>query len=285
MTTASNPLAAAIRSAGRANNDIGRLFARIGTSAHPRGAILAAYRNARRAMPAALRERNPVVAANEVLQGLKAVVMMHTRTVLGMAQELGQAEAARQLGFYGLGVSVIPVGLYSQFDSAIMVIANHMDTQAATIRAIVATGGDPALVIGDDNRIGALRPGDITAAAAFWAASLVWNAFSLTVGAAGEGKFSKQAVAAIDNRTTDCCLRVHAQVVKLPEKFHLTGTPRYADHMDWSPFHGWCRTSIALYLPEYDDGLTEAMRTSAQVVLDERSRGVYNDRHPADAYS
>jgi hypothetical protein len=33
-----------------------------------------------------------------------------------------------------------------------------------------------------------------------------------------------------------------------------------------------------------DDGLTEEMQVSAEIVLDERSRGIFKKRHPANAY-
>ena len=61
--------------------------------------------------------------------------------------------------------------------------------------------------------------------------------------------------------------------------------PAYACELDWPPFHAWCRTSVALYLPKFDDGLTARMEKSANIVLDERNKGIYRDRHPADAFS
>ncbi len=68
------------------------------------------------------------------------------------------------------------------------------------------------------------------------------------------------------------------------QPFHLEGTPRFADELDWSPFHYYCRTSIALYLPEYDDGITARMQLSASTVLEERANGIWQDRDPADAF-
>jgi hypothetical protein len=41
-----NPLTKAIRSGDKANDEIGKSFARMGTSENPRGFVLAAYRNA-----------------------------------------------------------------------------------------------------------------------------------------------------------------------------------------------------------------------------------------------
>jgi hypothetical protein len=49
--------------------------------------------------------------------------------------------------------------------------------------------------------------------------------------------YKKQAIAAIDQNTTDCCLRVHGQIQPLDKPFILEGTPRYADKVDAPPFH------------------------------------------------
>jgi hypothetical protein len=112
------------------------------------------------------------------------------------------------------------------------------------------------------------------------------DAWDLIVQEYGHGRgFKKQAVAAIDARTTDCCLKVLGQVVDLKAKFYLTGEPRYADYLDAPLFHWYCRTSQVLYLPEYDDGLSALMQSSAKKVLDERAAGQRIDRHPADAFS
>jgi hypothetical protein len=88
---------------------------------------------------------------------------------------------------------------------------------------------------------------------------------------AGENPFRRQAIAAIDHLTTDCCLRVHGQIVGLEEDFTLAGTPRYADELRDPPFHDWCRTSVALYSAEYDDDLTAQMRDAAKAELDARA--------------
>jgi hypothetical protein len=93
-----------------------------------------------------------------------------------------------------------------------------------------------------------------------------------------------KVVTALDHRMTDCCLRTHGQVVGFQDKFRLTGTPRFADELEWTPFHHLCRTSIVLYLPGYDDGLTEQMRASADKVLDERARGINKYRHLSSAF-
>ena len=130
-----------------------------------------------------------------------------------------------------------------------------------------------------------LRPYDVIITAAFWLAWLFWDGFSNQAGRSRKaGEFSKQVVAALDHRTTDCCLRAHGQVVSFSQKFKLTGTPRFADELEWTPFHHYCRSSIVLYLPGYDDGLTERMVKDARTVLEERARGINKYRHPSSAY-
>jgi hypothetical protein len=59
--------------------------------------------------------------------------------------------------------------------------------------------------------------------------------------------YKKQAIATVDEKTTDCCLRVHGQIQPLDKPFHLVGEPRFADKIDNPPFHWYCRTAQALY--------------------------------------
>jgi len=82
----------------------------------------------------------------------------------------------------------------------------------------------------------------------------------------------KQAIAVVQSRTTDCCLRVHGQIVDVDEPFTLTGTPRFADRMQHPSFHWNCRTAVGMYHPSFESGgLTTAnMRSSAQAELRRR---------------
>lgn len=82
----------------------------------------------------------------------------------------------------------------------------------------------------------------------------------------------KQAIAAIGRTTTDCCLRVHGQIVGVSEPFVLTGTPRFADRMMAPSFHWNCRTSVAMYHPAFERGglTTAGMVKSAQAELKKR---------------
>lgn len=89
----------------------------------------------------------------------------------------------------------------------------------------------------------------------------------------GETQVQKQAIAAIQGRTTDTCLRVHGQIRDVGEPFDLTGTPRFADRMMSPSFHWNCRTSVAMYHPLFERGglTTSNMRSSAQAELRRRA--------------
>lgn len=113
-------------------------------------------------------------------------------------------------------------------------------------------------------------------------ASLVWgewNGGRQLVYQAAEAQseiiYRRQAIAAIDKRTTQCCLNVHGQIVDMDKPFKLTGTPRYGSELMWAPFHWRCRTSIVLYHEAMEAvGITtSAMRTLARLEEAARSRG------------
>lgn len=123
----------------------------------------------------------------------------------------------------------------------------------------------------------------------------LWGAVSGAIGvifaginAASEARLERQAIAAIDEKTTDCCLRVHGQIVGQDQPFHLTGTPRFADYVPSPPFHWFCRTATAIYhvAMEAVGVSTETMRTAArdELAARERTKGRV-EIHPAHAMS
>lgn len=80
----------------------------------------------------------------------------------------------------------------------------------------------------------------------------------------------KQAMAAISGRTTRTCLAVHGQIQELDDPFILTEEPRFARKQQSSPFHWNCRTAIAPYLGQFEEGsnlTTAAMRAQARQAL------------------
>jgi len=285
LPKAGNPLRLALRQGIRAVNDLGVLFGRLGNTDHPNSQTLVAYRAANRALADTLKSGGGLGAVRDITRQLRIGVRAGVTPVFHAAAEQGYTNAARQLAIYKTPLPDRP-DLTLLIGSAYEVIDTTLQKQEAAITALMLSGADEGLITGDDTRQGVLRASEVVMAGAFWVASLWWDSFSQTADAAGAagGGFDKQAVAALDARTTDCCLRVHGQVQSLAAPFHLDGTPRYADEIDWPPFHGWCRTSGVLYQATYDDGLTEPMRASADTVLAERAAGIFKDRHPADAF-
>jgi len=273
-----NPLAVAQAQAARDNKALDALFARyIGSAEHPRGRVLVAYRNARRAMMSALQEPGlrRGLAVREVLDGLRRELAAAGSLLYQEAASRGHDSAQRQVRAYLADDPTFPwIGDQADTGPLVMGWLAQVDAQLAVLEAL-AQGGDLALLLGDDNRVGAMSPAPLATEAAWWAAiALLTGIRAYLYGRDGRGReraqYNKQAVAAIDHRTTDCCLRVHGQVQALDTPFRLTGEPRFADRLDWPPFHWWCRTSVALYLPKYDDELTVQMRGAARRELDAR---------------
>ena len=100
--------------------------------------------------------------------------------------------------------------------------------------------------------------------------------------------YQRQACCAIDERTTNCCLNVHGQIVEMKGKFHLIGYPSFAMFMENPPFHWYCRTAIVLYHAKMDDyGIsTQMMENYAKMELLARATtGQVVEIHPAHATS
>lgn len=284
--------AAAVRSALRAGDRIGRLISRLGTAEHPRGEVLSAYRNAERGLGEILRLRSGFAQNDmrEVLGGLRRDVGQTVRQALSDARVVGQDEARRQAEAWGYG----SVGVVGSVDTGAMETAwlAVVDAQIAAATALVATGADAGEIVGDDSRAGVLRPAVVVAEGGRWIAGAVSAAmigwWGQVIGSRGREVWFHQAVAAIDERTTDCCLRVHGQVQRLERPFELRGTPRYADKLAHPPFHWYCRTAEALlHEDQVGDRLTREMVDAALAELGARGPEGRNrvEIHPGHARS
>jgi len=282
---------ATIRAAERTTRDLRALFGRaLGTKEHPRGRILAAYRNAHRALRDVFRRARGAQAmgeVREVLTALRRDVQDAGTGALDAAIAIGrrQAEVERQVW------ELDPLDPTTPNTRAMMDgWLSTVDGQTAFAMAVIATEGDPALILGSETRTGRLRASDTTRAGAHWIAAAAMGALWVSLQGPQERSkmtYDKQVIATIDERTTDCCLQAHGQIVPFEDDFKLTGTPRYADEMDWSPFHDYCRTSIAMVpsaLPE--DDLTRQMRDAARAELMAREEtGELVEIHPSHARS
>ena len=247
-----------------------RLFARvIGSREHPRGAVLNAYRRARKLA------RGPVQAHDAL--GLALVLRQLRRELTNIALEATQEAQARGIESAALQVRAYdptlalatPVTPASTF--AALWLAPLEQQEQELVGLLRLPGEHTTEILGDNQRAGLFTPAPLM----IWAA----RALALTLQTAQreswmilEAGWYKQAIAAIDERTTDCCLRVAGQIQPLGGLFKLHGTPRFADEMDWSPFHWNCRTSICLYRHEFDDDLTAKLRRDVEKERERREK-------------
>lgn len=288
---ASNPLERAHEQAAKDTHKLGRLFHSVGSSERPNTEMLRAHKAATVALRATLGQRTNRIGSRvgsipeirRIMGDLRRDTKRAVMPILHDATREGHESALRQLAIYRLRVVPASQDMTEAVNAAYDVVDTTLQRREAAIVANVLAGADYGLIYGDETRQGLMLPFEIVGAAAFWIASLFWGSFSNTAGDVLGTQTKKQAVAGLDERTTDCCLRVHGQVVDFSAKFHLTGTPRFLDDIDWPPFHWYCRTSGALYLERYDDGITQRMRDSADIILAERARGRKKERHPASA--
>ena len=266
----------AVRAAVGTARELRVLFGKLGTEEHPRGAVLSAYRNTRFAMRDVMR-RNPqrrAVQGARVLDGLRTTVSGLARGMLLQAEQLGAVQAQQELIAYGVELPV-RTQIASELQAAHDAWMSAVDLQISGSIAALQMGWGATTILGDEEQIGLLNPAGVVRGGARWLAVIALLAWQAQVDAAQQQQritFVRQAVAAIDERTTDCCLRVHGQTAGLRKDFRLTGTPRFANRMRDPPFHWWCRTSVCLVRPEdADDALSQAMRDAARGELDARS--------------
>ena len=268
-----------IQAALRTNRELGKLFAKLGTVEHPRGKVLVAYRNARRALRDVLKRQATSLTltyyleVQEVMTGLKDSVRTVADVTLDTAIDLGWKQAEVEARVWELEPLMPYVNTTVMTDAWIGII----EQQERGILATLATGADPALILGSDTTVGLLRPDTVTREGARWLATAAGlaliGALRPAIQATGRA-WGKQAIAAIDSVTTECCLGVHGQVVPEKKRFHTTGSPAWADYQDWSPFHWNCRTSVGMVpMDEADDDLT--------VMLLEQSAGEKEKRWDA----
>jgi hypothetical protein len=267
----------AVKLALRTNKKLKQLFAKFGTSEHPNGKILIAYRQARRALRGNLDDPAAVL---ETLTVVQDQVRQAGDEVLRQAVELGADKAQRELEIYGQPAGVSTVSHDVALGAWLALVGGSL----AAIRALALNGGvDENAVLGDSNRVGMLTPAPVIAEGVRWIVVLMHTSYN-DVASSAVDEFLRQAVAAVDERTTNCCLKVHGQTTTIDGKFKLTGTPRFADEMADPPFHRYCRTVTVLVPPEYaDDDLTKKMKESARRELKAEKEGTRDEVHPASA--
>jgi len=286
-----NPYHEALREARRDTRFLDTLFNRyIGTAAHPRGRILSAYRAGRAAVAVALREGSPIALADG-LDTLRYALLGLGSEAMGQASARGQASMEAQVEAYSRDdESIQPARQRPDLGPLMQGWMSEYDRQVAQVAAAMAFSGEAERILGDEDRLGILQPAPVAVhAAESFASALAMGAITWIVGRLEEERepdVFKQVIAAIDERTTDCCLNAHGQIQPFTRPFELVGTPRFADQLEWTPFHWYCRTSICMYREVYEDGTTEQMRDAARAELTAREEtGIRVEIHPATARS
>ena len=288
----------AVRSALRVNEGMGVLFARLGSRQHPRGAVWTAYVRALRELRDILANGGTgptwrsvqVAQAGQVLRQLRLEVALGVQPVLQDAALLGTLQALAQLRSYGLQAPENASPPASEATEGLQVVLARVDAQIAAAQALLVTGAQPEMIVGTSERQGPLSPAAAISPAMLWigAAALAgWGWAVQAHGRPGQQPWLKQAVAAIDERTTDCCLQVHGQIAPLDGQFHTTGEPAFAEYQDGPPFHWTCRSATALVRPEdAGDALTQEMVDAARAERRARAEtGKRQEIHPASATS
>lgn len=269
----------------RTSAELKRLFGRLGTKEHPRGRIPSAYRAARRSLKGNTGDRLTVAfTLLDLRRSIEAAVVQ----ILSDAAAAGRFQAQREADIYGLPVVNTPINV----DDGTAAILAQYDSQAAAVRGLLAIGQGESVILGDSGRVGVLTPAPVIRESARWTTGAAIGGYNSTITlslqrANVQDEFVKQAIAAIDERTTDCCLRVHGQTVPIDGDFTLTGTPRYADKMKGPGFHWYCRTAIAMVRKADANGdFTQRMQDAARAELKARKDiGGRVEIAPADAFS
>ena len=296
----------AIQNALDTGEDINALFDKLGSADRPRGVIMALYRSFLREVEPHL-DNPPVV--REMLRTFKTRLTVAFTQVFEQAAIVGANRAERDIARNDIveNSALLPDPILSQLTQpAREAIAAAIDAQLNAVYAQLAMGRDPVAIVGDNGRVGLLSPSSLLKIGKRIVAEMVSSARDQRLKAAFAGGFGnigglilpdanmaaktevykRQAIAAIDERTTDCCLRVNGQVVGVDELFRLAGTPRYADKMADPPFHDYCRTSVALvHEDDIDDRMTSDMKKAAIAEIKAREDGSRVVINPADSKS
>lgn len=255
----------------------------------PRVGIKGSYNRARTTLEERRRSSTKgefATILRQQLYALRGEVEAAAKRDLNAAMTLGTTSAQNQLSYYGLTPpSGVSVSALSQYDAELSAVMLAFDAQAQRVISTWTRTYDLALLTGGDDRVGLLSRASLQNVVMSAVGSLLAASY-VSATERDPGTQMKQAIAALDERTTDCCLQVHGQVVDWGGRFQLRGTPRLADEMEWAPFHYNCRTAITMYEQRYDDGITEQMQADAEMVRklppDERQR-LFADL-PANAF-
>jgi hypothetical protein len=200
-----------------------------------------------------------IPAAGQVMDQLRIGVMDAVDTALDRGLEVGDRLAVNNFAIYGIPspVAIDSIKAASTKNSVMDSVSSQIDRQRSYGLALIVSESEDAELIGDESQPGIFNPSQVVRDTDHWAASLAAMMFVmlLTGGLQMLGPeapiLNKAAIAVIDKVTTETCIKVDGQVQALDEPFDLDGwQPAFSDEMMFPPFHHFCRTGIALALPE-----------------------------------
>lgn len=272
----------AIDAAMQTDAALSKIFAEeLGTAANPDGRIIRAYERARIGLAGAAGD---TAATAVVMRALEEEVTAALRDALSTAVELGVTQANVTLGSFGLPATMTVPELQIDTASVLRQLLNIVEQQS-----LAATSGllDTAELIGDGARVGLVSHGAMTSEASRWIGTVASTATEMAqTKAAPAVEWARQAVAAIDENTTECCLDAHGQIVGIEEPFKTPFPPAFASEQLKPPFHRWCRTVLVMVPVELaEDDLTEAMRLAARLEREARERPGYTPPEVANAFT
>lgn len=260
----------AIRLGEKANAKLGVLFDKMGGGDKPRTGIVAAYNRARKSLARNLDDAN---ATRAILGQLRRDVSEIASGLVADASTVGHTLARDNAALYGVQLPLAGIADAGLSEAMLTQWLNPLDMQISQIETMALAGlVDPAMILGDASRAGLLSPAPVTRDGARWLTTLVSAIGAKAMaGSTAQPQYRRQAVATIDQFTTDCCLKAHGQVVEYGQPFHLVGTPRFADYMMETPFHWNCR-SVTVLIPveSVEDETTVEMRDAAKAEIDAR---------------
>lgn len=304
-----SPLERSILNAEATTKRLRRILRRLGTREFNQGKVRVAYRVAQRGVAAALKQTNTLrrsLDLRDALDALRLSVGAAVQIATEDAQSIGGGSSVIQLRYYGepetgpIDEALIAQEETKRAAAAVVSSLAIVEAQIAQVKALALLREvSPGLATGGTGSPGVLNPAPVVSNAFSLAMALAWASYLAYVVATGGAPslieffqtqelpptpYSYQAIAALDERTTNTCLAVHAQIVPIGDDFKLTRDPRpFGDELPGPPFHYYCRTALALYKSEFDLGLTERMRTDAAAVMAEKEAGSVKEKHPASA--
>lgn len=254
------------------------------------GALARAYQAALDGLEGVL----DAIRARRVITRLVEDVRLVLFQAITDAERIGSFRADKDLRALDL---IRTIGVSAVAGVAVDALMATATAQAQNAYAVIVT--QPESKLGDTVR-GLLTPNRIAPEVDRWIVATAGAGYREPVERAiapEPSRYVRQAIAVIDERTTECCLRIHGQIAETDAPFQPSGDPwpsaqKYGFNANGDTgFHWYCRTRWVLVArDEVDDAMTSNMRKAALFEFERRraegnlKRGA-EEIHPANAFS